>query len=243
MPAGKAATALYDEHIQLAPDTCRERGVPAAPTGRLIRGPADVALGHSGNPVLSDRNMRPMGRHCEREAQETTMSLPDQSYDDSFAAAETGRASGTGIAPSSLRQATWQPRVGGKQRMCSGDEPIEATSRSALVERRAHRRMEIRLPVECRKDGDSNTSIVRTITHDVSTGGMSFELDAPDFCVGDQIRIDITVPPAEGVSPYQGRASCRAEILRINRISAANAGGVERHIIAARFLGRLRLEY
>lgn len=127
--------------------------------------------------------------------------------------------------------------------MRSGDEPIQGTGRSAHVERRAHRRMEIRLPVECRKEDDSETCIVRTITRDVSTGGMSFELDAPDFCVGDQLQIDLTVPPAEGVSPYQGRASCRAEVLRIHRMPVADAGGVDRHLIATRFLGRLRLQY
>lgn len=127
--------------------------------------------------------------------------------------------------------------------MRSGDEPIQDTDRSAHIERRAHRRMVIRLPVECRNEVHSETYIVRTITRDVSTGGMSFELDAPDFRVGDRLRIDLTVPPAEGVSPYQGRASCRAEVLRVDQIPVANAGGVERHLIAARFLGRLRLEY
>ena len=127
--------------------------------------------------------------------------------------------------------------------MRPGDEPIQDTGGSAHVERRAHRRMEIRLPVECRKEVNSESCIVRTITRDVSTGGISFELDAPDFCVGDELRIDLTVPPAEGVSPYQGRASCRAEVLRIHRIPVAIAGGVERHLIAARFLGRLRLKY
>ena len=171
------------------------------------------------------------------------MSLPDQGYDVSTAEAESDGASGTVIAPTSVRQATWQPRVGGKQRMRSGDQPSQGTGHSAQVERRAHRRMEIRLPVECRKDVDSQTCIVRTITRDVSTGGMSFELDAPDFCVGDQLRVDLTVPPAEGVSPYQGRASCRAEVLRIDRMPMANTGGVERHIIATRFLSKLRLEY
>lgn len=127
--------------------------------------------------------------------------------------------------------------------MRTGDEPTQGTGRSAHAERRSHRRMVIRLPVECRKDVDSQTCIVRTITRDVSTGGMSFELDAPDFCVGDRLRIDLTVPPAEGVSPYQGRASCRAEVLRISRMTVANADSVERHLIAARFLGTLRLEY
>jgi len=103
--------------------------------------------------------------------------------------------------------------------------------------------MAILLPVECRQDPGSGACIVRTITRDVSTGGMSFEVDAPDFQVGDRLRIDLTVPPAEGVSPYQGRASCHAEVLRINPVPAAITGGVERHLIAARFLGRLRLQY
>lgn len=127
--------------------------------------------------------------------------------------------------------------------MRTGEEAGQESGSPAHIERRAHRRMEIRLPVECRADVASETSIVRSITRDVSTGGMSFESDAADFQVGDRLRIDLTVPPAEGVSPYQGRASCRAEVLRVHRIPAAGAGSIERHLIATRFLGKLRLEY
>jgi len=103
--------------------------------------------------------------------------------------------------------------------------------------------MEIRLPLECRKGSGADMSIVRTITRNVSTGGVSFELDGPDFGVGDRLEIDLTVPPAAGVSPYQGRASCRAEVLRVLPLSDKETGGVERYVVAAQFLGRLRLSY
>ena len=118
-----------------------------------------------------------------------------------------------------------------------------ATSQISHEERRAHRRLEIRLPVELRRTGDGPTVVVRTITQNISTGGMYLELDRPDFAEGDRLSVQITVPPAEGVSPYAGRASCIAEILRVIPRNPGPGGEIERYGVAARFLDRLRITY
>jgi hypothetical protein len=109
--------------------------------------------------------------------------------------------------------------------------------------RRLHERLAIRLPVECRRDDNGRTSVVRTITQNVSTGGMYLELDASEFQAGDRILVEMIVPPAEGVSPYQGRASCQAEVLRVGPVTERSPTGLERLGVAARFLDRLRLAY
>jgi hypothetical protein len=109
--------------------------------------------------------------------------------------------------------------------------------------RRLHDRLAIRLPVECRREDADPTSIVRTITHHVSTGGMYLEMDTPEFRPGDRLLVELIVPPAEGVSPYQGRASCQAEVLRVGPVACSSPGTLQRQGVATRFLGRLRLAY
>ncbi len=114
---------------------------------------------------------------------------------------------------------------------------------AVAANRRLHERLAIRLPVECRREDDDQTSIVRTITQNVSTGGMYLELDIPEFQPGDRFLVELIVPPAEGVSPYQGRASCQAEVLRVGPVARSSPGTLQRHGVAARFLGRLRIAY
>ena len=112
------------------------------------------------------------------------------------------------------------------------------------AERRGDRRIAIRLPVECRREkAGGGRVIVRTITQDVSSGGMYIELDSPDFNVGDRLEVELTVPPAEGVSPYQGRARCAAAVLRVQRLNPGEQQGMLRYGVATRFPDRLRFSY
>lgn len=105
------------------------------------------------------------------------------------------------------------------------------------IERRAHRRLECSLPVECRK----GPHVVRTITRNISTGGLCFELEMPDFAVGDRIDINLTLPAAEGVSPYPGRGSSPAEVVRVTR--STQGDGTPRFGFGIRFLQPLELAY
>jgi hypothetical protein len=103
--------------------------------------------------------------------------------------------------------------------------------------------MAICLPVECRRIGPTPAVVVRTITQNVSTGGLYLELDQPDFEPGDRLNIELTIPPAEGVGPYTGRAACTAEVLRVEPVDGPAAGQSRRFGIAARFLDRLQTVY
>jgi hypothetical protein len=111
------------------------------------------------------------------------------------------------------------------------------------AERRVHRRMSIRLPVECRREDGGNSLVIRTITQNVSTGGLYLELDSPDFGLGDSLQVELSVPPAEGVSPYQGRARCSAEVVRLEPPQDQTEEKRRRFGVAARFLDRLRISY
>jgi hypothetical protein len=121
--------------------------------------------------------------------------------------------------------------------------PDETNRTADPAERRVHRRMAVRLPVECHRGVDGRSLIIRTITQNISTGGLYLELDSPDFRKGDNLRIELTVPPAEGVSPYSGRAICDAEIVRLEPPCERTEGKRRRFGVAARFLDRLRISY
>ncbi len=164
-----------------------------------------------------------------------------ESYDRYSKAAVGDQPSGTVIAARShhqvaeagCREGSWSDTMVAGQDDDLGSAP----------ERRAHRRLDIRLPVECRKEGEDVRHLVRTITQNVSSGGMYIEMDAADFQPGDRLRVVLTIPPAEGVSVYQGRASCVSEVIRILPMPDRLKGAVQRFGIAARFLDQLRLSY
>lgn len=85
--------------------------------------------------------------------------------------------------------------------------------------------------------------IVRTLTGNISTGGMYLELDDADFQPGDRLQVELTLPPAEGVSVFEGRASSSAEVLRVLPPVDDSLPARRRFRIACRFLDRLRLSY
>jgi hypothetical protein len=114
---------------------------------------------------------------------------------------------------------------------------------AAEPERRAHRRIGVRLPAELRREGQGEALIVRTITQNVSTGGVYLELDSPDFHVGDRLHVELTVPPAEGVSPYPGRAVSDAEVIRVTPVPTTAPRLARRFGVAAHFLDRLHIHY
>ncbi len=120
-------------------------------------------------------------------------------------------------------------------------EPVRSSE--TYDDRRTSRRLELRLPVELRMAGDDAATLVRTITRNISTGGLYLELDRADFSPGDRLLIELTVPPTEGVSPYPGRATCTAEVVRCTPLAANSETRIERMGIAARFLDRLRITY
>lgn len=117
------------------------------------------------------------------------------------------------------------------------------TDSSPAGDRRRHQRLDLHLPVEFRQHRPDGEYVLRTITRNVGTGGLYFELDSADFQPGDRLDVELTLPPAEGVSPYPGRAATEAEILRIDPIHEKDTPAIRRYGLAARFLEPLRFSY
>ncbi len=112
------------------------------------------------------------------------------------------------------------------------------------TERREHRRLEIRLPLEYRPAAEGACAY-RTVTLNVSTGGLYFETDSQDIGPGTLLELELTVPPGDGHFPYVSRVSSVAEVLRARPLArevSARPGG-QRLGVAARFREPLKLSY
>lgn len=117
-------------------------------------------------------------------------------------------------------------------------------------EKRQHRRLAIRLPLEYHLQGVTGEPKVRTVTKNISTGGVYFELDLLDGMsepqLNSRLNIDLTVPPGDGHSPYQGRIHSVAEIVRCRKLERPQALKKHPHPrvgIAARFSEPLKLSF
>jgi hypothetical protein len=119
-----------------------------------------------------------------------------------------------------------------------------------MEEKRHHRRLNIRLPLEfCTADISHNDKI-RTVTQNISTGGVYFELDlmrgmrAP--CLYSRLDVDLVIPPGDGYFPYQGKLSSEAEVVRCQTLKNSQVdrnNGHNRVGIAARFRKPLKLAF
>ncbi len=122
-------------------------------------------------------------------------------------------------------------------------KPVETS------ERRSHRRLAIRLPLECTADQDGRPHIWRAVTANISTGGLYFEADSlngmPDLPTAQTLEVELTVPPGEGHFPYEGRVRSVAEVTRRDLLPPNGDGRPARQRvgIAARFRDPLKLSF
>jgi len=87
-------------------------------------------------------------------------------------------------------------------------------------ERRAHRRLTIELPLQCARTGLSAPRAYRTVTRNVSSGGLYFESDSDEFRCGMLLELELTVPPGDGHFPYPVRVRALGEVVRIDELPA-----------------------
>ena len=128
------------------------------------------------------------------------------------------------------------------------------TSQGRVVERRKHRRLAIRLPVECCARGQIRDRVIRGTTANVSAGRLYFEteLDNGDrhqslddvLGPGRLLEVELTVPPGEGHFPYEGHVRSAVEIIRREELTAAGGEGGHRRVgLAGRFHDPLKLTF
>jgi hypothetical protein len=115
-------------------------------------------------------------------------------------------------------------------------------------EQRQHRRLEIRLPLECHRLTQGEGHVLRSTTRNISTGGVYFETDISDQLPPPEahalLSVEMTIPPGEGYFPYEGRVHGVAEVLRCEPLGVADLmTGAQRMGIAARFSEPLKLAF
>ena len=116
-------------------------------------------------------------------------------------------------------------------------------SASLPPEQRKHRRLEMRLPLEFRRVSEPDAGQHRSVTKDVSTGGVYFETVLDDLRKGELLNIEMTIPPGEGHFPYQGRVSSVAKIVRADKPAADAALTNPRVGIGAAFRESFKLSF
>jgi len=89
------------------------------------------------------------------------------------------------------------------------------------------RRLNIRLPVKieliCRKVGSENDAIHTGSTLNVSTGGLYFETRSQAFQAGNLLKVDMSIPPTEGLLEFGGKISGFVRVLRIDEMPAVKS--------------------
>ena len=83
-----------------------------------------------------------------------------------------------------------------------------------INDRRAHRRLEIRLPLKYHKEGVGRTNPFMTMTVNVSTGGAYFETTAEDIETGDNLGLELEIPAGDGRFPLQGKIVTVGRVVR-----------------------------
>lgn len=116
-------------------------------------------------------------------------------------------------------------------------------------ERREHHRLAINLPLECSVVGAKEGSAYRTVTMNVSSGGLYFEADSDEFHKGMLLNLKLTVPPGDGHFPYPGRVHGIGEVIRVSELPGEGPVCQEvpvqtrRFEVATRFRTPLRLVF
>lgn len=122
------------------------------------------------------------------------------------------------------------------------DDPLDDSISDPCDDRRIHRRISVRLPVELHGADETTRRAVHTISENVSTGGLYVQLDRCTFRAGDDVRVEMTVPPSEGVATAPGQASCIGRVVRIDS-PGPNALHPDMRGVAIRFTEKLKLAF
>lgn len=117
-------------------------------------------------------------------------------------------------------------------------------------ERRQYRRLDIRLPIEFFPRGAEGEDVLRTVTKDISTSGLYFEMPlfkgGPAPKLSTLMNVELTVPPGDGYFPYVGRVTSVAEVVRCEPLPVSHGTQSEvppRVGIGARFQEPLKLAF
>ena len=91
---------------------------------------------------------------------------------------------------------------------------VSSEKGSGFKEKRAHRRLYIRLPLGYRKRDAGRSKGFRTMTINVSTEGVYFETTDECLQVGDILDFELGIPPGDSRFPLPGRIANKGKVVR-----------------------------
>lgn len=112
-------------------------------------------------------------------------------------------------------------------------------------ERRAHRRVEINIPLECSPVRSGPRTAYRTVSINLSSDGVYFEADSDVFSEGTLVDFAFDVPPG-GHFPHRGCVRAVGEVVRARELPALQTPDASRHRrfgIAALFRKPLKVAF
>lgn len=115
-------------------------------------------------------------------------------------------------------------------------------------EKRQHRRVVLRFPLEYRSATDPHSPIRRAWSGNISPGGAYFEtmlsLNSSPPGVDSLLRVEFVVPPGEGHFPFEGRVNGLLRIVRSEPLPETPASvGQHRYALAGQFCEPLQLSF
>jgi hypothetical protein len=113
-------------------------------------------------------------------------------------------------------------------------------------DKRAHRRLQVHLPLEYRREGLGRCNVSRTTTKNVSTGGVYFETTADDFKPGEMLALEVGVPEDDPRFPTHGKIATTGKVVRTVKIDQPVKTGqpsFTRYGVAAVFQEPFRLTF
>lgn len=113
-----------------------------------------------------------------------------------------------------------------------------------IIEKRAHRRLDLKLPLEFQHVGESRHNQWRTSTINVSTSGVYFETSLENIKVGDQLALAFGVEPNDPRFPPHGTINTVADVVRVETLpddEQTKNPELQRFGIGARFTQPLKL--
>ena len=105
-------------------------------------------------------------------------------------------------------------------------------------ERRKFKRLPIRLDLSCRKVDSAREEFHTGCTLNVSPGGVFFETPSKAFKPGNVLKVELSIPPTEGLLEFGGRITSFARVLRTSQFadSHTDAGlGLDKYGVALEF--------
>ena len=120
------------------------------------------------------------------------------------------------------------------------------STQTATTDKRRHRRLDLRLPVEYRRRNGRRGLPTKTVSLNVSTGGIYFETAADDIEVGQTLELELGIPENDQRFPPHGHIAAVGKVVRVKALGdQPNPEGAvfTRYGIAARFAEGFKLAF